>query len=250
MGEGDRRALLELEGLRRTFGSVVVADDLSLSIAPGETLGVVGPNGAGKTSVLNLITGALRPDGGRIILDGVDITRNPTHERARLGIGRTYQVPRPFGGMTVFENVLLGAMYAAGSRNADRTATAAAAEALELTDLLERANTVAGRLPLLDRKRLELARALAIQPRLLLLDEIAGGLTEGEVADLVGTIRRLRAEGVTIVWIEHIVHALVSVVDRLVAMSFGRKLAEGDPRVVLADPAVQAVYLGTQEATA
>jgi branched-chain amino acid transport system ATP-binding protein len=250
VGEGDRPALLELEGLQRAFGSVVVADDLSLSIAPGETLGIVGPNGAGKTSVLNLITGVLRPDGGRIILDGVDITRQPTHERARLGIGRTYQVPRPFGGMTVFENVLLGATYAAGSRNVDRTPTLAAVEALERTDLLARANTVAGRLPLLDRKRLELARALAIHPRLLLLDEIAGGLTEGEVTDLVGTIQRLRAEGVTIVWIEHIVHALVSVVDRLVAMSFGRKLAEGDARAVLADPAVQAVYLGTQEARA
>jgi branched-chain amino acid transport system ATP-binding protein len=250
--EGDRSAtLLELDGLRRAFGSVVVADDLSLSIAPGETLGVVGPNGAGKTSVLNLITGALRADGGRILLDGVDITRHAAHERARLGIGRTYQVPQPFGGMTVFENALLGATYATGNRHdAGGRPAEAAFEALERTDLLDRANTLAGRLPLLDRKRLELARALATRPRLLLLDEIAGGLTEAEVGDLVVTIRRLRTEGVTIIWIEHIVHALVSAVDRLVAMSFGRKLAEGDPRVVLADPTVQAVYLGTQEASA
>jgi branched-chain amino acid transport system ATP-binding protein len=247
---GQPAALLELEGLRRAFGSVVVADDLSLLLAPGETLGIVGPNGAGKTSVLNLITGALRADSGRILLDGVDITRQAAHERARSGIGRTYQVPRPFGGMTVFENVLLGATYAAGSREGARDPAIAAIEALERTDLLERANAVAGRLPLLDRKRLELARALATRPRLLLLDEIAGGLTEAEVVDLVETIRRLHGEGVTIVWIEHIVHALVSVVDRLIAMSFGRKLAEGEPRAVLADPAVQAVYLGTQEATA
>ena len=251
MDEGDRpTALLELDGLRRSFGSVVVADDLSLALEPGATLGIVGPNGAGKTSVLNLITGAIRADGGRILLDGVDITRQPAHERARLGIGRTYQVPRPFGGMTVFENVLLGATYAAGVRRGAGDPTDAAVDALERTDLLRRANAMAGRLPLLDRKRLELARALATRPRLLLLDEIAGGLTEAEVGDLVSTIRRLRGEGVTIVWIEHIVHALVSVVDRLVAMSFGRKLAEGDPRAVLADPVVQAVYLGTQEATA
>lgn len=251
MGEGDRPPpLLQLDGLRRTFGSVVVAHDLSLSLASGETLGIVGPNGAGKTSVLNLITGALRADSGRILFEGVDISREPIHSRARLGIGRTYQVPLPFGGMTGFENVLLGATYAAGSRRETAAAAAAAVDALERTELLDRANRLAGRLPLLDRKRLELARALATRPRLLLLDEIAGGLTEAEVGDLVVTIRRLQAEGVTIIWIEHIVHALISVVDRLMAMSFGRKLAEGDPHAVLADPVVQAVYLGSQEATA
>ena len=251
MQGGNRRpALLELDGLRRAFGSVVVADDLSLAVAAGETVGIVGPNGAGKTSVLNLITGALRADGGRILFDGTDISRLPAHDRARLGIGRTFQVPRPFGGMTVFENVLLGATYAAGSRLEGADAAAVSVEALDQTDLLGRANVVAGSLPLLDRKRLELARVLATRPRLLLLDEIAGGLTEGEVRDLVETVRRLRTSGVTIVWIEHIVHALVSVVDRLVAMSFGRKLAEGEPRTVLEDSTVQAVYLGTREATA
>lgn len=152
--------------------------------------------------------------------------------------------------MTVFENVLLGATFAGGARGDGSTVAEASVDALERTELLGRANTLAGRLPLLDRKRLELARALATRPRLLLLDEIAGGLTEGEVGELVETIGRLRSEGVTIVWIEHIVHALVSLVDRLLAMSFGRKLAEGDPRAVLADPLVQAVYLGTPEATA
>jgi branched-chain amino acid transport system ATP-binding protein len=251
VGEGDRQpALLQLEGLRRAFGSVVVADDLTLSIAAGETLGIVGPNGAGKTSVLNLITGTLPVDGGRVLLDGIDITRMPAHDRARMGIGRTYQVPQPFGGMTVFENVLVGATHAAGGRVDGLDPATLSADALSRTDLLTKANRLAGRLPLLDRKRLELARALATRPRLLLLDEIAGGLTEAEVAVLLGTIRRLREEGVTIVWIEHVVHALVSVVDRLVAMSFGRKLAEGNAREVLDDPGVQAVYLGTQEATA
>ena len=229
--EGDRSApLLELDGLQRAFGNVVVADDLSLSIAPGETLGVVGPNGAGKTSVLNLITGALRADGGRILLDGVDITRHAAHERARLGIGRTYQVPRPFGGMTVFENVLLGATYApglvvmqAGVRPRPRSRRSSGPIS----------SIGPTRWPAGCRSSTASASSWpARSPRgrsLLLLDEIAGGLTEAEVRDLVVTIRRLRTEGVTIIWIEHIVHALVSAVDRLVAMSFGRKLAEGDP---------------------
>jgi branched-chain amino acid transport system ATP-binding protein len=209
-------------------------------------LGIVGPNGAGKTSVLNLITGNLSPDGGRIFLDGTDITRLPPHARARLGIGRTYQVPRPFGGMTVFENVLLAATYGGRARRDGRDAAELSVEALDTTGLLERANVVAGALPLLDRKRLELARAIAIQPRLLLLDEIAGGLTEGEVDMLVGTLRGLRSTGLAIIWIEHIVAALLSIVDRLIAMDDGRILAEGEPAAVLADPAVHAVYLGQE----
>ena len=250
MGGVEEPPLLAIEGLNKAFGSVVVADDLSLAVRAGETLGIVGPNGAGKTSVLNLVTGSLRADGGRIVLDGVEIGGLPAHARARLGIGRTFQIPRPFGGMTVFENVLLGATYASGGRGDGTSPAEASADALGRAELLPKANALAGTLPLLDRKRLELARALATRPRLLLLDEIAGGLTEPEVAALVETIGRLKAEGVTIVWIEHIVHALVSVVDRLVAMSTGRRLAEGEPRQVLADPAVQAVYLGSQEATA
>jgi branched-chain amino acid transport system ATP-binding protein len=240
--------LLELEGLRKAFGRVVVADDLSLAVSAGETVGVIGPNGAGKTTVLNLVTGALPLDSGRIRLDGVDIAGLPGHARARLGIGRTYQIPRPFGGLTVFENVLLGATHAGPGRHDGADAVAASVDALDRTELLGRANAVAGALPLLDRKRLELARALAIRPRLLLLDEIAGGLTEAEVEHLVTTIGRLKAEGVTIVWIEHIVGALMSMVDRLVAIHYGRKLAEGAPRDVLADAAVRAVYLGTEVA--
>lgn len=244
--EGLPTPLLELEDVRKSFGSVVVADGLSLRVARGEMLGVVGPNGAGKTSVLNLITGNLAPDGGRVFLEGTEITHLPAHVRARLGIGRTYQIPRPFGGMTVFENVLLGATYAGRRRHDGRDPTEASVGALEFTGLTERANVIAGALPLLDRKRLELARAIATRPKLLLLDEIAGGLTEGEVDILVGTMRELRAGGLTIVWIEHIVAALVSIVDRLVAMDDGRILAEGDPAAVIADPAVHAVYLGQE----
>jgi branched-chain amino acid transport system ATP-binding protein len=231
--------LLELRGVSKSFGQVVVADDLSYRLEAGEVLGVVGPNGAGKTSMLNLISGNLQPDKGQILLDGRDITQLPTHARARAGIGRTFQIPRPFSGMTVFENVLVGASE---TRQADRLERCV--EALTLTGLLPRANAIAGSLTLLDRKRLDLARALAMRPRLLMLDEIAGGLTEAEVQVLIATIRGLKAEGLAIIWIEHIVQALVSVVDRLMATNYGRKLLEGEPQAVMSSPEVQSVYLG------
>ncbi len=240
-------ALLEIDAVSKAFGRVVVADALSFAVARGETLGIVGPNGAGKTSLLDLIGGDQSPDSGRIRLDGRDVTDVPAHLRARLGIGRTYQIPRPFGGMTVFENVLLGATFAGHPTDgSSHDPSATAVEALVRTHLIDRANLPAGALPLLDRKRLELARALATGPSLLLLDEIAGGLTEHEVADLVETIKRLRAEGVTIVWIEHVVPALMAVVDRLIAMSAGRALKDGAPADVMADPVVQAEYLGAE----
>jgi branched-chain amino acid transport system ATP-binding protein len=238
--------LLQLEAVSKAFGRVVVADAVTIDVTAGETIGIVGPNGAGKTSLLDLISGNLTPDAGRIRLDGRDITNDPPNLRARLGVGRTYQVPRPFGGMTVFENTLLGACYASRHRVSALDPDTMAVAALDRTSLLDRANRLAGSLPLLDRKRLELARALATEPRLLLLDEIAGGLTEHEVVDLVATIRRLRSEGVTIVWIEHVVPALMAVVDRLVALSRGRILMVGAPAAVMADPAVQAEYLGAE----
>ena len=231
--------LLQLQGVSKSFGQVVVADDLSYDLEPGEVLGVVGPNGAGKTSMLNLISGNLFPDRGLILFDGRDVTTLPAHARARVGIGRTFQVPRPFGGMSVFENVLVGASRVEPRERLDRSV-----EALDRAGLLGQANTIAGSLPLLDRKRLDLARALAGRPRLLLLDEIAGGLTEAEVQVLMGTIRALKSEGLAIVWIEHIVQALVSVVDRMMATNYGRKLVEGDPRTVIASPEVRSVYLG------
>jgi branched-chain amino acid transport system ATP-binding protein len=241
------RPQLELEDVQKAFGSVIVADHLSLRVQPGELLGIVGPNGAGKTSVLNLVSGHLAPDGGRIVVDGTEVTRLPADRRARLGVGRTFQVPRPFARMSVFENVLLGATFGRHGGHDGRAADAIAVETLAATGLLDRANVAAGALPLLDRKRLELARALALEPRLLLLDEIAGGLTEAEVEILIDLLRGLRARGMTIVWIEHIVAALLTTVDRLVAMDDGRILAEGDPHQVLGDPAVQAVYLGSEE---
>jgi branched-chain amino acid transport system ATP-binding protein len=243
-GPGHDRPILEVEGLRKSFGGIVVVDDLSLAVGPDEALGLVGPNGAGKTTVFNLVAGDLGPDAGSVRFDGVDVTVMRPDRRCRAGIGRTAQVPRPYAGMTVFENVLVGAVFGARSRRSERAGLGPTLAALERAGLADRANAPAGSLGLLDRKRLELARALATEPRLLLLDEIAGGLTEAEVVELVDTIRAIRGRGVAVVWIEHIVHALVAVVDRIVAMSFGRKIAEGDPRDVMASREVQEVYLG------
>jgi branched-chain amino acid transport system ATP-binding protein len=242
-------ALLELDAVSKAFGKVVVADSVDLQVAVGEAVGIVGPNGAGKTSLLNLIGGNLTPDAGRIRFEGRDVTNIPPDLRSHRGIARTYQIPLPFGGMTVYENVLLGATFA-GVQSGDRSDPAAAAvSALARTRLIDRANQPAGVLPLLDRKRLELARALATRPRLLLLDEIAGGLVEHEVEDLIATVRELRDEGVTIVWIEHVMPALMAVVSRLIAMTMGRILKDGEPHAVMADPAVQAEYLGAEVVT-
>jgi branched-chain amino acid transport system ATP-binding protein len=237
-------ASLELEGVSKAYGALKVIDDLSVRLDAGEALGVVGPNGAGKTTMLQLAAGQLRPDAGRVRLEGRDVTDLPMRTRCQLGMAFTHQVPRPFVGMTVYENVLVGATF--GRAGGDGGAHQASLAALETVELTGRANRLAGTLPLLELKRLELARALATGPRVLLLDEIAGGLTEAEVHQLVATIRRLRGAGVSIVWIEHIVHALLSVVDRIVAINFGRKLIEGDPRMVMASPEVRDVYLGSE----
>jgi branched-chain amino acid transport system ATP-binding protein len=234
--------LIRLEGVTKRFGALTVADGLDLHLAEGEAVGVLGPNGAGKSTMFNLITGGLRPDSGRIWFDGRDITRLSPHSRCRMGIGRSYQIPHPFAKMTVFENLLVAAAFGAGEP--ERAVHGHCAAVLERTGLLAKANVPAGRLTLLERKRLELARALATRPRALLLDEIAGGLTEAECHALVKTITAIRDEGVSIIWIEHVVHALLSVVDRLVVINFGQLLAEGEPRRVMADPKVREVYMG------
>ncbi|MFD1825501.1 MULTISPECIES: ABC transporter ATP-binding protein [Mumia] len=234
--------LLRLDDLSKSFGQVVVADGLDLVVGTGETLGIVGPNGAGKTSLFAMISGDLAPDSGRVVLEGVDVTAMAPHRRARAGLGRTYQIPRPFEGMTVFENVLVAATEAAGLRG--RAAADAAMEVLERAGLLPVANTRGGALTLLQRKRLEVARGLAAAPKVLLLDEVAGGLTEPEVVELVALVRAVNASGVAIVWIEHVVHALTATVDRLACLAGGRLVADGEPSAVLADPTVRELYLG------
>jgi branched-chain amino acid transport system ATP-binding protein len=237
-------SLLQIHGLRKSFGSVVAADDIELAVAPDEAVGIIGPNGAGKTTLFNLIAGGLSPDAGTIQLDGRDITSARPHERCRAGIARSYQIPRPFEKLTVFENLLVAAVH--GRHKTEAEAAQVCGEILERLRLAKRANAVAGSLTLLERKRLEMARALATAPRLLLLDEIAGGLTESECGELVGTIKELHATGVTIVWIEHIVHALLAVVDRLVVLNFGKKIAEGNPQAVMNSPDVKQIYIGIE----
>ena len=234
--------ILLVDAVSKSFGAVKVTDGLSFAVAEGETLGILGPNGAGKTTLFNLITGDVKADAGRIDYEGRDLTRLPPHQRCRAGIGRSYQVPQPFGNMTVFENLVTAAAF--GGQRREKETYGDAVEILRQTGLLEKANRRAGVLGLLDRKRLELARALATRPRLLLLDEIAGGLTEHEARQLVAELRRIKSAGVTMLWIEHVVHALFAVADRLLVVHSGRKLCEGEPARVLADPEVQRVYLG------
>ena len=239
--------LLELADVSKSFGKVVVADSLSLRVGDGDMIGIVGPNGAGKTSLFSLISGDLEPDAGQIRLGGTVITRHGAAARCRLGVGRTYQVPRPFGAMTVFENVLVAVQQGAGLRR--RASYQRAAAVLARAGLAAEANSPAERLGLLQRKRLELARALATGPRLLLLDEVAGGLTDPEVAQLVEVVSAIRADGIAIIWIEHVVRALTGSVERLLCLAGGTFVGDGSPAEVLAQPAVREVFLGTEVTT-
>lgn len=236
--------LLALHGVSKSYGALKVIDDITLSVSEGETLGILGPNGAGKTTLFNLISGDARADAGRIDYEGRDVTGLKPHQRCQAGIGRSYQVPQPFGNMSVFENLVTAACF--GAQQSEREAWNTAHEVLEQTGLMPHANKPAGGLTLLNRKRLELARALATRPKLLLLDEVAGGLTEHEAKQLVEELQRIKSRGMTMIWIEHVVHALLSLADRLFVINFGQKLAEGEPRAVMNDGEVRRVYMGME----
>ncbi len=236
--------ILQLDTVNKAFGAVTVSDQLSYSLESGEALGVIGPNGAGKTSMFNLITGTLPADSGEIFFDGVDVTKVNAADRCRAGISRSFQVPQPFSGLTVFENAMVAATESA--RLNGNEARHLCLEVLDQTGLLEKSNLLAGGLTLLERKRLELTRALCTKPKLLLLDEIAGGLTESECVSLIETIKEVHDSGVSIIWIEHVVHALLAVVDRLVVINFGKKIAEGDPEQIMKSSEVQEIYLGIE----
>lgn len=236
--------LLQLDGVSKRFGQVVVAEGITFELRSGEAVGIVGPNGAGKTSLFAMISGDISPDSGVISFDGQSLSRMGPAKRARVGIGRTYQVPRPFEHMTVFENALVAAQQ--GGRTRGQKSYEVAYDALERTGLAEVSNRPAGSLTLLRRKRLELARALSTAPSVLLLDEIAGGLTDLEVNELTAIIRGLRADGIAVVWIEHVVRALLSTVDRLICLAGGIVVADGEPKKVLASDAVRSVYLGAK----
>ncbi len=236
--------ILRLDKISKSFGALKVADDVSFSVPSGQTLGIIGPNGAGKSTLFNLITGNMAPEAGRIEFMGRDVTRLPAMGRVRMGVGRSFQIPQPFEGLTVFENCLVAASFGRGGRESQMAEECV--RILRQTELLKKANIVAGELSLLDRKRLELARAMATGPKLLLLDEIAGGLTEGECRALVATIKSIHAEGMTIIWIEHVLHALTSVVERLLVLDFGRVIGIGAPDEIMASREVREIYLGIE----
>lgn len=237
--------MLEILQLKKHFGALKVIDGIDLKVERGEVLGILGPNGAGKSTLFNLISGNLQPSEGRIRFEERDVTHDRAWNRTRAGIGRTFQVPKPFGHLTVFENVLVGATQRSG-----RTVAAARPEAnrvLELCSLSHKAGELAGELPLLDLKRLELAKALSIDPSLLLLDEIAGGLTDQECGALLDILETIKSQGVTIIWIEHVVHALMRVATRLVVLADGVLIADGKPAAVMADQRVRDLYLGVAQ---
>ncbi|CAN7399103.1 ABC transporter ATP-binding protein [Acidovorax sp. LjRoot117] len=232
---------LQVRGLCKAYGRVVVADAIDIDLSVGQCLGVIGPNGAGKSSLFHLLTGTVGADAGHIVLDGHALSGLPAHRRARLGVARAFQVPQPFGNLTVFQNVLAAATFAAGLRG-DAAAHAAHA-ALQRCGLASAAAKTAGALPLLDRKRLEMAKAVAAQPRLLLLDEVAGGLTEREVHQMVDLVNQLK-ESYAVIWIEHIAQALRAVADRIMVLHFGRKLLEDRPGAVMDSAIVREIYMG------
>jgi branched-chain amino acid transport system ATP-binding protein len=237
--------LLSVRNLSKSFGKVRAVFDLSFGVDRGEILGIIGPNGAGKTTVFNLITGDIRPDLGKVIFDGKDMTFDPVYQKCRQGIARTYQIPKPFLNMTVLENLLVGSIYGGGKGY--KQSKEKCEEILEKTGLLARRNVIAGFLPLFDRKRLELARALSTDPVLLLVDEVAGGLVEREVEEILKIIHSVRKDGITILWVEHIIMAMQRGPDRLLVMNFGRELFSGKPEEAFSSEEVQRVYMGSEE---
>lgn len=236
--------ILSLKNVSKSFGSLKVTDDVTFDVPEGQALGIIGPNGAGKSTLFNLITGNIMSDAGAVHFRGEDVTRTPAMQRCFSGIGRSFQIPQPFDHLTVFENLLVAASH--GRLMDEHEVETDCAGILEQTELLPVANKPAGGLSLLQRKRLEMARALATDPKLLLLDEIAGGLTEAECVALIDTIRFVHARGVTIIWIEHVLHALTSVVERLLVLDFGKVIGIGDPDDIMNRPEVKEIYLGIE----
>jgi branched-chain amino acid transport system ATP-binding protein len=237
--------ILTVSHLQKNFGHLRAVDDLSFEVRQGEILGMMGPNGAGKTTVFNLLTGVILPDKGTILFKGKDVTRASAAKRCHLGIGRTYQVPCPFDKMTVFENLLVGAVHGGGL--SEKRAREEAHAILELTGMTSMKNHVSGELSLLNRKRLEIGRALATQPSLILLDEVAGGLTEGEIRQVLDIVRKISTRGISIVWIEHILMMMSEGVHRLLVIAEGRWLQCGDPKAVMSSDEVHRCYLGYEE---
>ena len=242
--------LLELRQVSRSFGGLTAVKSVDLRVESGEIVGLIGPNGAGKTTLFNLITGTFRPNRGTIVFEGRDITGLAPNARCRLGIARTFQLVRPFPNLSVLDNVAVGSVYGRQPAASRRAAEMAARETLGLLGLSDRAHQLARSLTLVDRKRLELARALATRPKLLLLDELLAGLNPSEVVAAMDLVRGIRDSGVTIVMVEHLVKALFGVSDRVAVLSAGEKISEGTPNRVAQDPRVVDAYLGTDDTEA
>lgn len=236
--------ILAFEQVYAGYGRINVLNGLSFEAARGQVLGVIGPNGSGKTTMLNVLNGFLRANDGAVWFEGKDISRLRTEQRCALGIGRTFQIPRPFERMRVFENVLAAAVFA--GKMTERRAQEPAADVLRMLGLYEKKDSLSGSLTLLDRKRLEIARAIVARPKLLLLDEVAAGLTNAEVSDMIRIVNHLKSIGFTIIWIEHIMEAMISSADVLLCMAQGRSVVFGKPADVIHSKEVEELYLGSQ----
>jgi branched-chain amino acid transport system ATP-binding protein len=232
-------AVLSVDRVNKRFGGIVAVKDMTFEIQAGEVVGLMGPNGAGKTTLLNLIAGVYRPDSGRILFQGRDITRCAPHKTCHLGIARTYQIPQPFTNLLVRDNLMVATKY--GNKRGD---TLALDEILDLVDLLKQKDTIAGDLATVSLKRLELARALASNPILILLDEVAAGSTEAELPRILDITRQVREMGKTIILVEHVMKVMVEAVDRIIVIDKGEKIAEGTPGEVMEDEKVMAAYFG------
>ncbi len=237
--------ILEFKNIDAGYGRTRILNDLSFAAQEGQILGVIGPNGSGKSTMFNTVIGSARTTRGSIFYDSIDITRLAPHVRCKMGIGRTYQIPRPFEKLSVYENVLVAALHGAGM--SEREGKTAALEALKLTGLYEIREVPSGELPLLDRKRLEVARAIGTAPKLLLLDEVAAGLTESEVKEVISIVSTLKNEGYSIIWIEHIIDAMMNSTDRLMCMAEGSNVICGLPGDVIGSSIVEQLYLGVDD---
>ncbi len=237
--------ILEFQNINAGYGRIEVLHDLSFEVKEGQVYGVIGPNGSGKSTMFNAVLGLSRATCGSIIFDGIDITRTPPNVRCKMGIGRTFQIPRPFENMSVYENVLIATVH--GANLSERAGKSSALDALKLTGLYDKREVRAGELTLLDRKRLEVARAIGTAPKLLLLDEVAAGLTDPEVKDIMKLVADLKASGYSIIWIEHIIETMIGSTDHLMCMAEGTNAIDGSPDEVIHSKMVEQLYLGVDD---